>query len=208
MKIVIIADTHGKHKFLELPKADTIIHCGDFTGMGRDYEVRVFMKWFGELKQYKNKIIIAGNHDWLFENNGTLARSLVPDNIIYLEDSEVVIDGIRFYGTPVQKHFCNWAFNRDESILAQHWEDIPNDTDVLITHSPPYMIGDYVPWSGNEGSPSLYNEVVKRIKPKIHCYGHIHEGYGLKVIDDIKFYNASNLDGDYLCVNMPFVVEI
>ena len=120
----------------------------------------------------------------------------------------MVIDGVKFYGTPVQKIFCNWAFNRHESKLAEHWAAIPDDIDVLITHSPPYSILDNVPWSGNEGSPSLYKEVVERIKPKIHCFGHIHEGYGMKIIDDIKFINASNLDGDYQCINNPFLVEI
>ena len=72
MKICIISDTHNKHKYLELPDADIIIHCGDFTSMGKEHEIKNFMKWFSELKQYQHKLIIAGNHDWLFETNGLL----------------------------------------------------------------------------------------------------------------------------------------
>jgi len=72
----------------------------------------------------------------------------------------------------------------------------------------PYGILDNVPWSGNQGSPSLYKEVVERIRPKVHCFGHIHEGYGFKLMDDIKFVNASCLDGDYMAVNDPVIVEI
>lgn len=210
MKLCIISDTHMKHKFLDLSayEADVLIHCGDMTGNGGSGAMADFFVWFTSQDQFKHKITIAGNHDWIFEKNPALAKILVPDNVAYLQDEELVIDGVKFYGSPVQKIFCNWAFNRHESKLKLHWEGIPDDTDVLITHSPPYGIGDNVPWAGNQGSPSLYMEVMERIKPKIHCFGHIHEGYGMKIIENTKFINASNLDGDYLCVNDPFVVEI
>ena len=210
MKLCIISDTHMKHKFIGIKKydADVLIHCGDMTGNGGIMAITEFMEWFGSLDQFKHKIVVAGNHDWLFERANLRAREVVPNNVVYLEDEEVVIDGVKFYGTPVQKIFCNWAFNRPESKLAQHWMGIPDDTDVLITHSPPYGIGDLVPRSGCQGSPSLYKEVVERIKPKVHCFGHIHEGYGMKILDDIKFINASCLDGDYMAVNDPFIVEI
>jgi Icc-related predicted phosphoesterase len=209
MKICIISDTHNKHMRLgKLPDADMIIHCGDFTSVGHGHEIRNFMKWYTMLP-YKHKLIIAGNHDWLFERNRVLALEDVPKNVIYLEDNGVEIDGINFYGTPVQKPFNNWAFNRPESKLVEHWKAIPDNTDVLITHSPPHTIGDYVPWDNNHhGSPSLYFEVVERIKPKIHCFGHIHGGYGIKVIENTTFINASNLDEDYMCVNAPVLIEI
>lgn len=209
MKLCIISDTHMKHKFVDLKtcEADVIVHCGDITGNGGSGAITMFLDWFAGLDQFKHKIFIAGNHDWLFEKNNVLARELVPDNVIYLEDEEVIIDGIKFYGTPVQKIFCNWAFNRHESRLAQHWMMIPDDVDVLITHSPPYGIRDYVS-DGCQGSPSLYKEVVERIRPKIHAFGHIHEGYGIKEMDGIKFINASNLDGHYNCINDPFVIKI
>jgi Icc-related predicted phosphoesterase len=191
-----------------LPEADVIIHCGDFTSVGHSHEIVNFMKWYSNLP-YKHKIIIAGNHDWLFETHRILALEKVPKNVIYLEDSEIIIDGIKFYGTPVQKPFNNWAFNRPEEKLVQHWQAIPDDTDVLITHSPPYSIGDYVEWDrSHEGSPSLYFEVVERIKPKLHCFGHIHGGNGIKVIENTTFINASNLDEDYMCVFSPAIFEI
>ena len=210
MKICIISDTHMKHKFLSLKtyEADVLIHCGDMTGNGGMGAMTQFFEWFSNQDQFEHKICVAGNHDWIFEKNPALAKTLIPKNVAYLQDEELVIDGVKFYGSPVQKIFCNWAFNRPESKLKLHWEGIPTDTDVLITHSPPYGIGDNVPWSGNQGSPSLYMEVMERIKPKIHCFGHIHEGYGMKIIENTKFINASNLDGDYQCINNPFLVEI
>jgi Icc-related predicted phosphoesterase len=210
MKLCIISDTHNKHMRLgKLPDADVIIHCGDFTSVGHGHEIRNFMQWFKKLDRFKYKIIIAGNHDWLFETNRVLALEDVPKNVIYLEDSGVEIEGIKFYGIPVTKPFNNWAFNRPEEKLVEHWKAIPDDTDVLITHGPPLSICDYVIYdNSHEGSPSLYFEVVERIKPKLHCFGHIHGGYGIKVIEGTTFMNASNLDEDYMCVNAPIIFEM
>jgi len=215
MKLCIISDTHTKHDYIGIKKyeADVLIHCGDISGNGGIQAITKFLEWFGSLDQFKHKIFIAGNHDWLFQRNGALAKDTVKEvgkgDIIYLEDSEIVIDGVKFYGTPVQPPFCNWAFNVFEPKLSEYWKMIPDDTDVLITHSPPYMFGDFVPWSNkHEGSKSLYIEVTNRIKPKIHCFGHIHEGYGVKDLGDIKFINASCLDGEYMAVNDPIIVEI
>jgi Icc-related predicted phosphoesterase len=210
LSIVIISDTHNKHKRLgKLPEGDVIIHCGDITSVGRNYEVANFMDWFSELNQFKYKIFIAGNHDFLFEKESVFAKTLVPKNIIYLEDSGIEIEGINFWGTPVSKLFNNWAFNRPEEKLLQHWQAVPDNTDVLITHTPPYSIMDWVDWNrSHEGSPTLYKEIFDRIKPKIHCFGNIHSGYGIKTMDGITFINASNLDDDYMCVNNPFIIEI
>lgn len=209
MKLCIISDTHNKHKRLgNLPNADVIIHCGDFTSVGHSHEIVNFMQWFSKLP-YEHKIIIAGNHDWLFETHRLLALEKIPKGITYLEDDGVEIDGVKFWGTPVSLPFNNWAFNRPEEKLIQHWQAIPDDIDVLITHCPPHTIFDWSIYDEiHTGSPSLYFEVVERIKPKLHCFGHIHGGYGIKVIEGTTFMNASNLDEDYMCVNAPYVFEI
>jgi len=210
MRICIISDTHNKHKHLRsLPEADVLIHCGDMTSMGYNHEIENFMKWFSGLDQFKYKICIAGNHDWLFDTNRLVALEKVPENVIYLEDQEVILDGVKFYGTPVQLPFRNWAFNKPEERLIPHWQAIPDDVDVLITHQPPHTIFDWSVYDEiHTGSPSLYFEVVERIKPKVHCFGHIHSGYGVKVIEDITFINASNLDEQYMCVYDPVIIEI
>jgi Icc-related predicted phosphoesterase len=207
MKICIISDTHNLHKFLKLPEADCIIHCGDFTSLGKPTEIINFMSWFANLNQYKYKICIAGNHDWLFETDKEKVKSLIYSNIIYLEDSGVTIEGINFYGTPVQKMFCNWAFNRPDENLKLYWDKIPTNTDVLITHSPPYGILDYVPKYLHQGSESLYDKVCE-IKPKLHCFGHIHESYGIHKEDNITFVNASIVNELYIPINEPIIIEI
>ena len=209
LRIVIISDTHNKHKRLgKLPDADIIIHCGDMTSIGQSHEIVDFMKWFSMLP-HRYKICCAGNHDWIFQTNHLIAMEKVPENVIYLEDSGIEIEGLNFYGSPVQPPFCNWAFNRPEEKLKEHWLAIPDDTDVLITHCPPYSIMDFSIYDKiYTGSPSLYHEVVERIKPLVHAMGHIHSGYGIKVIENTTFINASNLDENYMCVNPPILIEI
>jgi len=192
-----------------MPDADMIVHCGDMTSMGYEYEIRNFYKWFSRLNQYKYKINIAGNHDWFFEKTPQFVKETVPDNVIYLEDSGVEIDGLYFYGTPVQKPFNNWAFNREEHKLAQHWEAIPDNTDILITHSPPFGIMDWSRHSdSSQGSPSLLHEVQQRIKPKIHCFGHMHECHGIEIINETTFINATVLSDKYVVAYEPIVIEI
>jgi Icc-related predicted phosphoesterase len=211
ISICFISDTHNQHKKIkELPDADVIVHSGDFTSMGHEHEIRNFFKWFSNLNQYKYKIIIAGNHDLLFEKNSSLAKTLIPDNVTYLEDSGIILNGIYFYGSPVSLPFFNWAFNRSEEKLKKHWEAIPDDVDILITHTPPYKIRDFAKFGTKThcGSKSLYNEIIERIKPLISTFGHIHSGYGITDINNIKFINASMLNDSYIYKNKPILVEI
>ena len=212
MKITIISDTHNKHNELDqllTEESDVIIHCGDFTSMGYIEEVKKFLNWFSNLNQFTHKIFIAGNHDFSFEENFDEVKDLIPSNVIYLENSEVVIDGVKFYGTPIQKVFYNWAFNKEYGDLQKYYKMIPDDVDVLITHTPPLGILDDV--FNNpipQGSPILDEEIFERIKPKINCFGHIHESYGVKDIYNIKFVNASVLNMKYQITNKPIIVEI
>lgn len=206
MKLCIISDTHSKHKKLNdyNLEGDVIIHCGDFTSRGYKHEIINFFKWFSNLDQFDYKIIIAGNHDLMFDENNSLAKSLVPSNVIYLEDNSVIIDDIKFYGTPYQKIFYNWAFNRDSETLKKHWEIIPDDTDVLITHAPPYKILDFVEYSYEHvGDKSLRDEIFNRIRPQINCFGHIHDQHGIVNLNNIKFINASLLNDKYHFVFEP-----
>lgn len=208
MKFVFISDLHNKYKYIQIPECDFLICSGDVSSMGYEYEIINFISWYRK-QQARYKIFIAGNHDWLFEKYRTIAKSLIPDDIIYLEDEAIEIEGFKFYGTPVQLEFCNWAFNRTEESLARYWEQIPDDTDILITHSPPFGILDVVEGrTVNLGSPSLYDTVINRVKPKIHVFGHIHSSHGVKKIEDTLFINASILDERYQITYEPIVVEI
>ena len=213
MELVLISDTHTMHEQVTLPKGDVLVHAGDFTGRGKPHEVEDFFGWLErQAKEFKHIVFIAGNHDMSFEYKHPWTVDMIKslsENIHYLEDSEIIIDGVKFYGSPWQPEFFNWAFNLPRGkALAEKWELIPNDTDILITHGPPMNILDYTSrdmW--NVGCLDLYNKVLN-IKPKLHIFGHIHEGYGIKEQDGITFINASTCTLGYNPTNKPIQISL
>lgn len=208
MKIALISDTHGKHGYIDVPVADMIIHAGDISPNGRKDQIADFFYWFERLP-HKHKICIAGNHDWLAERDTELFRSMVPANVIYLEDSGVTIEGLNIWGTPVQPEFRNWAFNRQRGTeLKEHWDMIPKNTNILITHGAPWGIGDRCDNGFCAGCSDLTDKTEDLEQLKLHVFGHIHEGYGHEEKWGIKFVNASVLDVRYRPVNPPIVVEL
>lgn len=228
MKIVTISDTHNKHKNIYIPEGDVILHAGDATGLGERKEIANFIKWYGSLP-HTYKIMIAGNHDWGFDS----ARAKEYEDfceehgVIYLNDSECVItdfntgEDIKIWGSPVQPEFCDWAFNRARSkpesrdfgnqggynhhdFIGTHWDMIPKDIDILITHGPPHGFLDQVkmlgsPNLGQNVGCELLSEKILEVKPKLHVFGHIHESRGV-IVDktkDITYVNASSLNERY-----------
>ena len=218
MRIVCISDTHGRHKNLKkmlrgkMPEGDVIVCAGDITPAGELPHMLSFANWLSRLP-YKFKIVVAGNHDWCFANGDVclVKDELLKKGIIYLEDSSVTIGGIKFYGSPWQPEFCNWAFNlpRGEDLLEK-WRYIPSDTDVLITHGPPHGVFDVSCYEPNNhyGCEDLRDEIFNRIKPKLHVFGHFHLESGLKEYDGIKFVNATTVNESYIVKNPPIVVEV
>lgn len=217
MKITFISDTHAKHHSFtkHLKGGDIIIHSGDIMTSGYNVqEIIDFLEWFNDL-DYAHKIFIAGNHDRMFENSPQkIAELLVryPD-ITYLEDSSTTVNGLNIYGSPWQPWFYDWAYNlpRNGSEIDNKWSMIPNNTDILITHSPPQSILDTSGPPSNQpnlGCERLYRHVSERIKPLIHVFGHIHGSYGERLVDGVQYINASNLDERYNAVNLPINIEI
>lgn len=215
MRIVCISDTHALHKSafgldkpIRLPLGDVLVCAGDITDVGDIWDIHNFAEYFKDI-EFKAKITIAGNHDFCFERQRLLAKeNLEKSGWIYLQDEEVVIDGVKFYGSPWQPEFCDWAFNlpRGEK-LARVWDNIPLDTDVLITHGPPWGILDWVlPNREQVGCEELLKAVYK-VKPMLHVFGHIHEARGLEEHDGITFCNASICTVDYKPSNKPFVFD-
>lgn len=207
MKFVAISDSHNHHHSLKLPPADCILHSGDISGRGSQEEVENFLQWFSSLNQYRYKIFIAGNHDFLFEKEPELALSLVPDNIIYLQDNSITIEGIKIYGSPIQPRFFNWAFNKERGQeIKYYWDLIEEDIDILLTHGPPKGIGDRCENGYRAGCQDLL-EKVQSIRPKFHIFGHIHEDYSQQEVDGTVFINASVLNRNYQLVNKPIKIE-
>lgn len=207
MRIAFISDSHGLHKNLELPDGDMIVFAGDMSGRGTLDEIQPFLNWFSELN-YEYKIITSGNHDFLFEKEPVLAKSIIPENIIYLEDSGIEISGLKIWGSPITPWFHNWAFNKQRgSEIKKHWDRIPDDIDILITHGPPYGILDKTVSGKNVGCIDLLNR-VNELKPKIHVFGHIHEDYGVVKQNETTFINASVLNYKYEISNDPILIDV
>lgn len=216
MNILMISDTHNRHLNMntdDWPKADIILHAGDFSMRGGENEVRSFFDWYSELP-YKHKIVIAGNHDLSFQDNVKYVdyiRTTYP-GITYLDDEYVVIDEIKIYGSPYTPAFgYGWAFNLSSaSALNNEWAKIPKDTNILITHGPAQGYGDKVVRGGHNVGCSHLLEAIESIKPKIHLCGHIHEGYGIyrhSSVDGINFINASLLNEFYQNTNEPILIN-
>ena len=215
MKIITISDTHTKHNQIPLEwlePADMIIHAGDISSMGSLREIENFCYWFDKLDQYDWKIFIAGNHDWGFQKNYEGAMEIVRSykTIKYLQDSSVVCDGVKIYGSPWQPEFHNWAFNLKRGAeIQEKWDMIPLDTDILITHGPAYGRGDFV-LNGleNVGCKDLLYTIATKVNPKVHIAGHIHCGYGESFAGNTHFINAATLNESYMVTNKPIIFEI
>lgn len=214
MRLTFISDTHGLHR--DIPsslRGDILIHCGDFmTGGYSMKEAKDFINWFNDIEGFQYKIFIAGNHDRLLElptHKRDILLNRLDDNVIYIEDSEFILpNGLKIYGTPYQPAFSDWAFNlpRHGEELKAKYAAIPDDTDILLTHTPPHGILDEVD-SHNTGSKALLQR-VKEINPIIHAFGHIHECPGLIKLNDTTFINAVQMDREYKITNTPLTINI
>ena len=221
MKITCISDTHTQLKDVSLPPADILVITGDATYRGDFREIADFSAALGKIikkKLFRQIIFVSGNHDFMFQDNRMAAVGLLPKGVIYLQDSSFTFEGIKFYGSPWQPWFRDWAFNfpehdarRDFIFASRMWNEIPLDTNVLLTHTPPFGILDKCERDGRLGCPSLrkrLGELTDTGNLKLHVFGHIHEGYGQQIMDGVLYVNASTCNEKYKPVNPPIVVEV
>lgn len=202
MKILHLSDTHGAHHRLrELPEADVVVHSGDFCMVGEEREALDFLNWFCDLP-YRDKIFICGNHDsCLYGAN----IDGLDSNVHYLCNSGIEIGGLKFYGVPMFMEDC--VTNRQTSF----YNNIPADTDILITHSPAFGIldlddsidGEFI----NYGSEEIL-ELVMKIRPRALLFGHVHRQHGLTEQNGIIFSNGAIMNDDYSQLNIPIIIEL
>jgi len=226
IKFVCISDTHTKTSTLTVPDGDVLIHAGDFSYTGTKKEIEEFSKFIERLP-HPHKVIIAGNHDLTFDidnYNDLRARfhrydkqmydcKAIKDMIIskftYLEDNCATVCGYKIFGSPWTPVFYDWGFNLPKGKpLLEKWKQIPSDAEIVITHGPPYGILDECTDGVLAGCEDLKNELLNRVKPLYHIFGHIHEGYGVKKIDNTTFINASTCTYSYKPNNAPIVFEL
>lgn len=205
IKIVCISDTHDLHRNLSMPQGDILIHAGDITYFGASRVLHDFNEYMGSLP-YSHKIVIAGNHDFCIADDPK-AYAAILTNCIYLQDQSVTIEGIKFYGSPWQPWFEGMAFNLQRGLeIKAKWDLIPEDTDVLITHGPPYGHLDTVQGI-SQGCRDLLT-AIERVKPKLHVFGHVHKEVGTSKNEYTTFVNASSCNQWYKLANQPIVFEM
>ncbi len=175
MRLTLISDTHGARP--PLPEGDILVHCGDLTHFGSFKELQAEVGWLKSLP-FEHILFVPGNHDICCENLMLKGlenplRHQVFGRIRYLRDSGVTIGGINFWGSPWIPPYAG-AFNAGLRERMRRWDLIPEGTDVLVTHGPPLGILD-----GGAGCASLL-DAVRRVKPRIHAFGHVHAEGGRK----------------------------
>lgn len=212
MRIVCISDTHFYAlDQLKIPDGDALFHAGDGCGM---LEAGLYKLAESFKRQpHKYKIYVPGNHDgfvyyYTNESKNILARS----DVTLLIDASLQMGNTTVYGSPWTPEFKNWYFMlpRNGDGLASVWSQIPTNTEFLITHGPPFGILDRTEEGNNAGCELLYQEIVNRVQPKYHMFGHIHEHAGVRTPNDSKttYINASVIDRRMKLRNEPIVIDL
>ncbi|TDI96961.1 MAG: metallophosphoesterase [Deltaproteobacteria bacterium] len=210
MKIVAISDTHLEYLKMDIPDGDVFIHAGDIDVYDAS-GLSMFNGWLGKLP-HKHKLVIGGNHDSFLVGNYNLVQAMLT-NAKYLENEQYIIDGVKFWGSPITPTFNDWHFMADRGDdIKQYWDMIPDETDVLITHGPPQGIMD-VPSlpSGNKGEHvGCWDlmQAINRVKPKVHLFGHIHEQKDTQFKHGVWFYNVGVLDEYYVLTEKATVIDL
>jgi Icc-related predicted phosphoesterase len=196
VSLCIISDTHRQHREITIPVCDILIHCGDFCSFRREdlQTLNDVDTWFSECPA-KHILCVGGNHDFLLQT-----QEFRFTHAHVLQDQSVEICGLTFYGTPWCPKLSGFAYYATDNELLERWKRIPNGIDVLITHTPPYGILD-LPTSGdiNLGCPYLL-EAVKRIRPRLHVFGHVHASHGVNKNQATHYINASIVGGHEFAV--------
>lgn len=207
MRIVAVADTHLFHQELTVPDGDVFVHAGDMCRGGDLEELAVAAQWILSLP-HRHKVIISGNHDWAFSLSPAAALALFGRAVTYLQDSGATIDGVRFWGSPWQPAYNEWAWNLPRGrALAERWALIPDGVDVLVTHGPPAGIGDRYGAHGyighdRSGCEDLRARVLQ-VLPRLHLFGHIHQDGGLWQQGATTFANVTTWE----CERAPTVID-
>jgi Icc-related predicted phosphoesterase len=200
MKICALSDLHG-YLNIEIPECNILILAGDISWNGNyKWYSEVFCDWLTKIqKQFDICFLVFGNHDdniYMDKSNEDIYKNL-PDNVIILNNENYEYKGIKFFGSPNCRYIHGFRNTMSEDTLEYMYNKMDKDVDIVITHSPPYGIGDVS--KGNEihlGSISLFKQ-IEEVKPKIHIFGHVHSGNKYTRQNKTDFYNVSILNENY-----------
>ncbi|MDQ8199384.1 metallophosphoesterase [Pelagicoccus enzymogenes] len=205
MNVTVISDTHTMHDRLPPLSGDVLIHAGDFYDVAecRDKKLKRLNAWFAK-QDFMIKIYVPGEHDepvflsWRAGNNYLSEATLLVDSVFEYE-------GVRFYGSPWVPNADGYPFSMEEERIDETWSKIPVQTDVLITHVPPFGVLDDGPFDRGLGCPVLKGKVLEA-QPRCHVFGHVHWSSGCQKIGVTEFINASFVN--QVRFNLPRTFEI
>ena len=205
--IFAVSDTHNSHRSVRLRAADIFVYAGDFSMAGTLGDVVRFNDWLADVPA-PIKIVIAGNHDLALQRDPITAKALLTNVDHYLLDSSCEVMGLKFYGSPwvpglsAERHA--FVYGRHHGDARRIWDKIPTDTDVLVTHGPPYGVLDLCPDFRNRfvhthvGCNVLKKVLRERPNIRHHIFGHIHEGKGELADKTGRIsHNVCGLNGRY-----------
>lgn len=210
-KVTFVSDVHCNFE-LKIKETDILCYCGDLSNKGNKNEITDGLNWLKEQKA-ECKIMIPGNHDIFIQSKSdkfVQLKNEICSDIVFLNytngEDYFIYDGLSFYGCGYTPRVGNWAFMYNKKDAKKFWQKLP-DVDILLTHGPPKGILDKN-WRDEECGCTALLSAVKKIKPKIHAFGHIHESYGYKRKFDIDFINCSATDEMCRLKNNPVVAIV
>ncbi|KAJ6532768.1 Metallo-dependent phosphatase-like protein [Mycena vulgaris] len=212
-RFVLLSDTHAQT--FPVPDGDVLLHSGDLTRRGTFRDLRRTMDWLCALPHPIKIIIAGnrdfsldrewydanwertGIHEAVWEPPEPILELLrgpraVAANVVYLQDEQYKFRaraGGRewtVYGSPRSPNFGARvrAFGYDATDAEAVTSEFP-ETDILLTHGPPFDVFDFTNKATRAGCPALTARLLA-LRPRLHVFGHIHEARGA--------YNASQID--------------
>lgn len=229
LKVVLLSDTHGHHRELtDLPDGDLLVFAGDLTYFGQRDQVVDFNGWLGTLP-HRHKVVVAGNHDGTWRHQKGNAKDVVSiadlpsllTNAHYLQDSGFSFrtggggEGgrdVHVWGSPWQPQYPGFetyrrpgrSGKRDKSTIADRWKLVPDDTTVLVTHTPPRGVMD----GGGRGCADLASRIERLGSLRMVAFGHFHEYGTVMDRDGLIYVNCAITNGDYRVVHNAHVVSL
>lgn len=212
MRFVFISDVHEQWHGIKIPKCDILISSGDYSYRGKPEVVKNFHAWLDE-QDADHIVSVQGNHEMWVEKNFALAKEIALKEcprVHFIDEGLAEVGPYKIWGSAITPWFHDWAWNRNRGAdCKKHWDLIPDGVDVIVTHGPPMGILDIVrPYTTDPLGCYDLKQAVDRIKPKVHAFGHIHDGYGVFDNGTTKFVNASICTERYDPFNEPIVVDI